>query len=318
MLLNHTVCSRSNLYLNQYLDRLKGTSASFFVHYWGAKPQHKGNSAHTHSFFEICYVLHGEGTYFHDGVTYPLQAGTLYCSKPGSRHYIRSDSGMQLLFVALEPIEIESSEQFNNDFRQLCSYPHLFIPNANNTAPALIWQALLIQASDYETGYRESLELLAYSLLISCTSFFLNHCKSGDTIHSNFPLDLQGTLKKVKEYIQANLSNKIKRQEVAQSIHLSERQLSRLLTEEMGQSFPSVVKTERIKCAAFLLAYTDTPLKKIAEDTGFESIHYFTQVFSEEMGIPPSNFRKKCLNLEAADTLIHRYLAHIATRHQKK
>lgn len=318
MLLDNAVCSRSNLYLNQYLDRLKGTSASFFVHYWGAKPEHKGNSPHTHSFFEICYVLQGEGTYFHDGVNYPLRAGTLYCSKPGSRHYIRSDGGMQLLFVALEPIESESSEPFMNDFRQLCRYPHLFVPNADKTAPALIWQALLLQAADCDARYPDSIESIAYSLLTGCVSLFLTHCQVGDAIPASIPTEQQSTLKKVKEYIHIHMSSKIKCQEVAKSVHLSERQLSRLLAEELGQSFPSVVKTERMKSAAYLLAFTDIPLKKIAEHTGFESIHYFTYVFNEEMGVSPSLFRKNCGNADYAETMIHTYLAHIAARHQKK
>jgi AraC-like DNA-binding protein len=315
--LSHSVYSRSNLYLNQNLVQLKGATASIFVHYWGAKPQHKGNSPHAHSFFEICYVVEGEGVYSHDDVTYPLRAGTLYCSKPESRHYIQSEEGMLLLFLALEPIASESSQPFMRDFEQLCSYPHLFIPNADQTAPMLIWQALLIQASDSSIRYRESMEQLAYSLIISCISLFLHHCRSGDTASSATGSELQGTLKMAKVYIQTNLSNKIVLSDVAQSLHLSERQLSRLIAEELGQSFPSIVKTERIKRAAYLLGYTDIPLKKIAEDTGFESIHYFTQVFTREMGTPPSSFRKKCLNSASVDVCIHKYLEQVATRYQK-
>lgn len=318
-MLDNAVCSRSNLYLNQYLNRLKGASASFFVHYWGAKPEHKGNSPHTHSFFEICYVLQGEGTYHHDGVSYPLRAGTLYCSKPGSRHHIRSDGGMQLLFVALEPIESESSEPFMHDFRQLCRYPHLFVPNAAKTAPALIWQALLLQAADYEAPrYPDSIESTAYALLIGCASLFLTRCQAGDAVPAAVPTERQSALKQVKAYIQLHMSSKIKLQEVARSVHMSERQLSRLLAEELGQSFPSLVKTERMKNAAYLLGFTDIPLKKIAALTGFESIHYFTFVFNGEMGVSPSLFRKNCDNADYAETMIHTYLAHIASRHQKK
>jgi AraC-like DNA-binding protein len=315
--LSHTVYSRSNLYLNQHLDQLQGASASIFVHYWGAKPQHKGNSPHAHSFFEICYVVQGEGVYFSDGVTYPLRAGTLYCSKPESRHYIQSDEGMLLLFFAIEPVASESSEAFIRDFHQLSAYPHLFIPNAEQTAPALIWQALLIQAAESEIRYKESIEHLAYTLVMSCISLFLHHCVSGDTASSTAISELQGTLKRAKEYIQTHLTKKIALSDVAQSLHVSERQLSRLMAEELGQSFPSVVKTERVKRAAYLLGYTDIPLKQIAEDTGFESIHYFTQVFTKEMGTPPSSFRKNCLNAESVDDWIHKYLEQVATRYHK-
>jgi AraC-like DNA-binding protein/uncharacterized cupin superfamily protein len=317
-MLNPGILSRSNLVLNRHMTKLKGGSASFYVHYWGAKPEHKGNSPHTHSFFEICYVLHGKGTYVHDGVTYPLEAGTLYCSKPGSRHHIHSEEGMQLLFVALEPVEAETDEGFYRDFRSLCSYPHLFIPNAEMSPPALLWQALLIQAADDGQGDRETIGLVAYSLLISCLSFFHNHCTAGSAAPSNTSPDLQGTLKNVMQYIHSHLSGKIKLQEAARSVHLSERQLSRLLAEELGQSFPSVVRTERMKNAAYLLGCTDIPLKQIAEDTGFESVQYFTQVFNEELGIPPSQFRKQCLNHETVDRYIHQYLQRVAVRHQKK
>lgn len=317
-MLSHTVYSRSNLYLNQNLVQLQGDSASIFVHYWGAKPQHMGNRPHTHSFFEICYVVQGEGVYFSDGVTYPLRAGTLYCSKPESRHFIQSDEGMLLLFVALEPVASESSDAFMRDFQQLCAYPHLFIPNAEQTAPALLWQALLIQAADSETRYSESIEQLAYSFLLSCFSLFLKISLTGDTASTHAVSELHGTLKLARSYIQSHLTTKISLADVAQNLHVSERQLSRLMAEELGQSFPSVVKTERVKRAAYLLGFTDIPLKQIAEDTGFESVHYFTQVFTKEMDIPPSTFRKKCLNGESVDAWIHKYLEQVATRYHKK
>lgn len=316
MRLSPTVCTRSNLYLNQHVAKLHGSDAAFFVHYWGAKPEHKGNRPHAHSFFEICYVLDGEGTYYHDGVTYPLRAGTLYCSKPESRHYIQSESGMLLLFVALEPVAAESGEAFMRDFQELCASAHAFIPNAEATPPALIWQALLLAAAG-DMRYPGALAPLAYSLVMSCISLFLQHRLSVEAATVPAAADMQGALKLAKEYIQAQLSHKIKLSDVARSVHLSERQLSRLLADELGQSFPAVVKTERIKRAAYLLGYTDVPLKQIAEDTGFESIHYFTQVFTKEMGTPPSHFRKMSRNPETADPLIHQYLAQVASRHQK-
>ncbi|MDD9268160.1 helix-turn-helix domain-containing protein [Paenibacillus sp. GCM10023248] len=317
-MLSPSVYSRSNLYLNQNVVQLRGDSASIFVHYWGAKPQHRGNRPHTHSFFEICYVVQGEGVYYSDGVTYPLRAGTLYCSKPESRHFIRSDEGMLLLFVALEPVASESSDAFLHDFQQVISYPHLFIPNAEHTAPAHIWQALLLQAADPESRYPETTRQLAYSFVMSCLSLLLQISLTGDTVASAAATELQGTLKRAKAYIQSHLTAKISLADVAQSLHVSERQLSRLMAEELGQSFPSVVKTERVKRAAYLLGFTDIPLKQIAEDTGFESIHYFTQVFTKEIGTPPSTFRKKCLNPESVDALIHKYLEQVATRYQKK
>ncbi|MDF2934663.1 MAG: AraC family transcriptional regulator [Paenibacillaceae bacterium] len=316
---NPSIFSKSNLVLNRHLTRLKGESATFYVHYWGAKSRHKGNTPHSHSFFEICYVLHGEGTYVHDGVTYPLEAGTLYCSKPGGRHHIRSELGMQLLFVALEPVQGSCSPAFNREFAKLCLHPHLFLTHAELSPPVLLWQTLLLQAADYDKWDKESVGLVAYSLLVSCVSYFHQYSLSGGgTEQEELSPDRKATFQQMMEYIHAHLQEKMKLQDVAKSVHLSERQLSRLLAEELGQSFPSAVRTERMKRAAYLLGCTDVPLKQIAEDTGFENVQYFTQVFTREMGIPPNHFRKECLSHESVDRHIHHYLRQVATRHQKK
>ena len=45
---------------------------------------------------------------------------------------------------------------------------------------ALIWQALLIQAAESEIRYKESIEHLAYTLVMSCISLFVSS-RLGDT-----------------------------------------------------------------------------------------------------------------------------------------
>lgn len=48
-------------YLNQYVHRLAQNRSSFHVHYWGVMPKHYDVVPHKHSFFEICFVVDGEG-----------------------------------------------------------------------------------------------------------------------------------------------------------------------------------------------------------------------------------------------------------------
>lgn len=300
------------------MTELKGPSASFFVHYWGAKPHHLGNAPHSHSFFEICFVAEGEGFYVQEGVTYPLHPGTLYCSKPGSRHHIRSERGMLLLFVAFETVESASTPELGGIVRRLQSHPHLFVPEAQNSTPAFVWEALLRQASEAGAPYPEVTERLAYSLLLSALSLLLERSGPAGAGPDDGAAGLRGSVKDVKDYIEAHLSDKIKLDDAARSLHLSPRQLTRLLADELGQSLPALVRTERVKRAAYLLMYTDIPMKEIAGQSGFETVHYFTRVFSQVMGISPSRFRKSVAGSEAEEAVIHRYLQRVASRYQKK
>ena len=68
-----------------------------------------------------------------------------------------------------------------------------------------------------------------------------------------------------------------------------------MFNQELGQSLTTFIRKERIRKAGLLLSESDLPIKEIAEQTGFSSVHYFTNVFSAEMDMPPGRFREKFL-----------------------
>ncbi|UQZ84199.1 HTH-type transcriptional activator RhaR [Paenibacillus konkukensis] len=300
-------CQKSSLYLNEHVTRLHGPPASFFIHYWGGKPRHRGNTPHAHSFFEICYVADGAGTYIHNGITYPLRQGTLYCSKPNSSHHIESETGMLLLFVAFDVIQETSDPEVVQTFERLNRFHHLFIADAEQSAAVLTWKALIAYCSEETVDYPLAAEKLAHSLLLTCISTFARHGGSVTAEHASEPVYSEA-LKDAKDYIMNNLSHKLTLKELAQAIHLSERQLSRLLSEQLGLTFPSWVRNERIKRAAYLLAYTDINIEEISAEVGFETVHYFSKVFSDLMNITPAKFRRAVRGSELDFSLLHRYL----------
>ncbi|CAG7615378.1 helix-turn-helix domain-containing protein [Paenibacillus allorhizosphaerae] len=300
-------CQKSSLYLNEHVTSLQGPPASFFIHYWGGKPRHRGNMPHAHSFFEICYVAEGVGTYVHNGITYPLRQGTLYCSKPNSSHHIESEDGMLLLFVAFDLIQEAADPQVVQTFERLKRFHHMFIADAEQSAAVLTWKALIAYCSGEAIDYPMAAEKLAHSLLLTSLSMFSRYSESFTAEHATEPV-YSGALKEAKDYIMNHLSNKLTLKELAQEIHLSERQLSRLLSEQLGLTFPSWVRNERIKRAAYLLVYTDINIEDISSEVGFETVHYFSKVFADLMNITPAKFRKSVRSNELDFALLHRYL----------
>ncbi|WP_282942587.1 AraC family transcriptional regulator [Paenibacillus sp. RC67] len=300
-------CQKSSLYLNEHVTSLQGPPASFYIHYWGAKPRHLGNIPHAHSFFEICYVADGAGNYIYNGITYPLRQGTLYCSKPNSSHHIESESGMLLLFVAFDVIQEASDPDVVHMFDRLNRFHHLFIADAEQSAAVLAWKALITYCSGETIDYPLATEKLAHSLLLTSLSMFSRYGGSVTAEHGTEPL-YSGALKEAKDYIMSNLAHKLTLKELAQEIHLSERQLSRLLSEQLGLTFPSWIRNERIKRAAYLLVYTDINIEDISTEVGFETVHYFSKVFADLMNITPAKFRKAVRSNELDFSLLHRYL----------
>jgi AraC-like DNA-binding protein len=68
--------------------------------------------------------------------------------------------------------------------------------------------------------------------------------------------------------------------------------LRRLFRLFAGCSPVAYVNRARMRRAAAVLRTTDTPIKKVAADAGFEDIYYFTKTFSRHHGLPPGRYRR--------------------------
>jgi AraC-like DNA-binding protein len=78
-------------------------------------------------------------------------------------------------------------------------------------------------------------------------------------------------------------------------IHISEAHLRRLFRKLVGSSPSRFLLQCRLTASADRLATTRDPIKQIAADYQFQSIHHFTRVFSKQYGLPPGRFRRELL-----------------------
>jgi YesN/AraC family two-component response regulator len=281
--------------LNDYVQRLNQNGASFQVHYWGVMPKHYDNQLHKHSFFEVCYVVEGEGTYKDDHRSYTLQQNTLFLSRPEVLHQIKSEKGLSLLYVAFDLIESESSESWIRIMETAKQSTEVILHDKDEMETALLWKSLLIQATKRQNEFfEEILSSLAYSLILSILQDFVPALNKSN--HKHDPEQHSVLLTQAKLYINDNLSNSLKLTEVAKHLHISGRHLSRIFVSELGVSFSKYVQDERIKKGMVLLKKSNLSLKEIAEETGFMNVQYFTRVFTSMMQISPGKFRSLFLD----------------------
>lgn len=280
-----------NAVLNDYAVHVNGAELSFYVHYWGGETRLLTNHVHKHSFFEICYVTDGEGFYEEGGERWPLGKGTLFMSRPHIKHQIISENGLYIVFVAFEVIPSDSSEEGVKRYLGLEKSRTFLIGQAELLPSVLIWNALLKQIPATRRFFDDSVLSLACALMASFESAFADQREPARALPAH---PSSSTLvHRAKLYIRDNLSQELKLSSVADYLHVSPRHLSRLFGEELGQSYSSYVRKERIRHAVSLLTTTDWSIKRIAEETGFDTVHYFTTVFKSEMGEPPGQFLKR-------------------------
>ncbi len=103
----------------------------------------------------------------------------------------------------------------------------------------------------------------------------------------------QITLRKVFNYINLNLHNEIRIEDLADIACFSTDHFTRQFKKLTSLLPLEYINTKRVEKAQILLLTTTLTQTEIAEITGFNSPQYFNQIFTKYTGSPPARYRKQ-------------------------
>lgn len=96
------------------------------------------------------------------------------------------------------------------------------------------------------------------------------------------------------QYVETHFRDKnLSLQKVAEFVERSPAYFSHLLVKKHGLSLSQLITNSRVKEAKKLLLETQLNIQEIAAETGFTNGNYFSRIFKEQTGMPPSDFRKQ-------------------------
>jgi two-component system response regulator YesN len=79
---------------------------------------------------------------------------------------------------------------------------------------------------------------------------------------------------------------------VANEIHTNPSYLSRKFSEEVGVSFSDYLIDYRVEVAKTLLKKGELTISQIAEQVGFNTLHYFSSIFKKKVGVTAKHYRE--------------------------
>lgn len=94
------------------------------------------------------------------------------------------------------------------------------------------------------------------------------------------------------EFINENFRRDINLALVANQVGINYSVLSRLFSEQVGETFVHYLKRRRIEAAKELLMTTDKPSVSIGHEVGYQNDRQYVKVFKEIVGITPNEYRK--------------------------
>lgn len=93
-------------------------------------------------------------------------------------------------------------------------------------------------------------------------------------------------------YVEEHLHEDLGMDPLAERLHCSRAQVTRLFRKHLGVSPGVYVAERRIAHASELLVHGEASIEQVAERCGFPNRYYFTRIFSRLLGVPPAKYRK--------------------------
>lgn len=279
--------------------------------YYNDHYQYYRMNEHKHEAFEIMYVREGKCrvscTAPASGVTeeFTLEKGYYIYIRGGVVHnlFIDRDAPCRLMNVEIELHNnsasvnlglLAASEEFGEFIRQ---YPDYVVVRDNGT---LCTKLTALHESLFEYAERDDRIHTSASLNISMASLLLINCLAEQVVGRSLHIPSKLYTRQAKKYIAENYDNPgdISIPWIAKQISISSAYLQRLFKAETGMTIMEYVSSLRLNKAKYLLRNTDLSVVDIAVNVGLGSRQRLTQLFSEQEGMPPGEYRKMWRNWE--------------------
>ncbi|THC57639.1 helix-turn-helix domain-containing protein, partial [Burkholderia cepacia] len=125
----------------------------------------------------------------------------------------------------------------------------------------------------------------------------------GQSQHSEM-LDLAPKSDRIQNalnYARQHLGRALTVEDLAEAVHLSPRQFSRVFTLETGQSPAKAIERLRLESARLMIEQSRHSLDVIAKENGFRDRRHMREAFVRGFGVPPQAVRRDARSDERSD-----------------
>ncbi|WP_170311497.1 helix-turn-helix domain-containing protein [Vallitalea okinawensis] len=256
------------------------------IYYGETLIKNEGNvTLHTHTFFEIFFIIEGEIDYFINDKYIHLKTGTIQLVFPHNKHaFFRKHTFktariINIAFVSEligEDIHYLLSEADRDSKKELEVFK--FDSNLFNL---LVKRSLQLKNA---ISIREK-ELMLFNILMN---YLIEYIHVNNSHINAAPLWLKNAMEEMQkeEHFKTGLRSFIKLSSKSQE------HLTRMLKQHYGYTPTKYINDLRLEYVSEKLISTDLQISVIIYDSGFNNIAYFETLFKEKYHVTPRRYRQ--------------------------
>ena len=258
--------------------------------------QYLHNYGESHDFPELFYVNAGIHTVKVDGVPYTIEPGQMFIYPPNAFHEEHLPSNAVINIVSFEADLPDSFPFFNKAItltgKQQTMLSQIFSDGIDAFQDAPLESELRgkILRADIDSYVLHKLKNLLELLLIDLykTTEPKQPCKVAAN-HENLRSE---QFAMVTDFLSSRLSMTLSLAQIAEGCSISVPKLKLLCKEQCGCGPIAYFISMKINAAKRMICDTSLSFTQIAEQLGFQSVHYFSKLFKEKTGMTPSEYAK--------------------------
>lgn len=228
--------------------------------------------------FQFVYISDGAGVFYAEGKTYRIQAGSLLVLLPGMKHAYRPlrETGWHEYWVGF------TGSFFTGLVREgILSKERIFFEIGLRDSILSIFTHIFDEVRSRHPLY----QVKACSQVFLLLAELLTYERRKEPATSQ-----QQLVEKVKYLMEANICKRIDIPSIAQAIGISPSRLNEVFKLYTSMTPYQYYIQIKINKACRLLEQTDLSIKEAAFALGFADPFYFSRLFKQKTGIPPSGW----------------------------
>lgn len=238
---------------------------------------------HWHDFYELEYIIDGDGEYVINGSLQKIRPGMLFFSTPADIHEITFTAETRILNISFtahylnEKLISPTTTAYVADDKN--EYYYIMLKN--------ILEAVDGKLSN-RTLYLQSM-ISAVLVMLSNKGTAVSIDRSTVTTHKN--------LRDLVFYVNSHFEESLDLQTLSQITNLTPKYLSKRFIELLGMSLSQYILEVRLDHAKKLVENSEISIKEICSKSGFNSLPHFSRSFKKKYGLSPSQARERRRNL---------------------
>lgn len=251
---------------------------------------------HTHTFFELIYIVAGTGKQHINENNIDYKPGDLFLVAPNDTHIFKIKTATQFFFIRFNNTFVQSAKKE----KQLIYQLEMILQNARHEPGCILkvdndkqsvghlMEMLIREHLHHDLYHQQLIGQLVGTLLVIIAR----------NISQSFPaaIDEQAQEKAVAilQYIQANIyyPGKLRAGQISQHFSIAENYLGSYFKRHTGETLQQYIVNYKLKLIENRLLHSNMRINEIADEFGFTDKSHLNRIFKKYRGMNPTDFKR--------------------------